>query len=411
MAEHYDALEARDPAVRERDLFTALPAFIRHAKAAAPGWERILVDVDPTEIADRGALARLPITRKSELAGLQTHSSPFGGLTTVPIGGLGRVFVSPGPLYDPEGRELDYWRMARALYAAGFRMGDLIHNTFSYHLTPAGSMLESGAHALGCAVIPAGGGQTEQQVSVIAALKPTGYTGTPSFLRILLEKAADLRQDVTSLRKALVSAEALPPSLRQSIAELGVHAFQCYASADLGLIAYESKAMEGMIVDEGVIVEIVRPGTGDPVPDGEVGEIVVTTLNRTYPLIRFGTGDLSAVLPGRSPCGRTNTRIRGWMGRADQRTKVRGRFVTPEQIAEIVRRHPDIKRARLVVTNPDNRDTMTLRCETEGHGEARVESLVSTLQNLTQLRGEVVLVPVGSLANDGKVIEDARTHA
>jgi phenylacetate-CoA ligase len=272
-------------------------------------------------------------------------------------------------------------------------------------------MLESGAHALGCAVIPAGGGQTEQQVAIIAALRPSGYTGTPSFLRIILEKAKELGQNVSSLRKALVSAEALPPSLRKTIADLGVTALQCYATADLGLVAYESEAMEGMIVDEGVIVEIVRPGTGDPVPEGEVGEVVVTSFNRSYPMIRFGTGDLSAVLPGASPCGRTNTRIKGWMGRADQRTKVRGMFVTPEQVAEVVRRHPEIGRARLVVTSPDNRDTMTLRCAVAGGGEALVQSIAATLHSVTQLRGEVVLVTRDSLANDGKVIEDARTYA
>jgi phenylacetate-CoA ligase len=411
MTEYYDALETRDPAKRERELFAALPAHLAHAKANAPGVARILADVDPRAVASRAALAALPVTRKSDLAALQAGAMPFGGLATVAPGELGRVFVSPGPLYDPEGRERDYWRMARALHAAGFRKGDLVHNTFAYHLTPAGSMLESGAHALGCAVIPAGGGQTEQQVAVIAALKPGGYTGTPSFLRILLEKAAELRQDASSLRKALVSAEALPPSLRKAIADLGVDALQCYASADLGLIAYESAAKEGMIVDEGVIVEIVRPGTGDPLPEGEVGEVVVTTFNRTYPLIRFGTGDLSAVLPGASPCGRTNLRIRGWMGRADQRTKVRGMFVTPQQVAEVVRRHPEIRRARLVVTSPDNRDAMTLRCEVAGGGDALAQSIVSTLHNVTTLRGEVALVAPGSLPNDGKVIEDARTYA
>jgi phenylacetate-CoA ligase len=409
--EHFDALETRDPAARERELFAALPAHLEHAKARAPGLARILADVDPRAVTSRTALARLPVTRKSDLAELQAGAMPFGGLTAVPTGELARVFVSPGPLYDPEGREPDYWRMARALHAAGFRKGDLVHNTFSYHLTPAGSMLESGARALGCAVIPAGGGQTEQQVAVMAALRPNGYTGTPSFLRILLEKAAELRQDVSSIKKALVSAEALPPSLRKAIADLGVDALQCYASADLGLIAYESVAKEGMIVDEGVIVEIVRPGTGDPVPEGEVGEIVVTTFNRTYPLIRFGTGDLSAVLAGASPCGRTNMRIKGWMGRADQRTKVRGMFVTPQQIAEVVRRHAEIKRARLVVTSVDNRDAMTLRCEAAGGGDALVQSVVSTLHTVTQLRGEVALVAVGSLPNDGKVIEDARTYA
>jgi phenylacetate-CoA ligase len=411
MAEFYDSLETRERAMRERDLYAALPAHVRHAQASAPGWARILARVEPAEVASPRGLARLPVTRKSDLAALQAGAPPFGGLAAVATGDLGRVFVSPGPLYDPEGRERDFWRIARALHAAGFRKGDLVHNTFAYHLTPAGSMLESGAHALGCAVIPAGGGQTEQQVAIIAALRPSGYTGTPSFLRIILEKAKELGQNVSSLRKALVSAEALPPSLRKTIADLGVTALQCYATADLGLVAYESEAMEGMIVDEGVIVEIVRPGTGDPVPEGEVGEVVVTSFNRSYPMIRFGTGDLSAVLPGASPCGRTNTRIKGWMGRADQRTKVRGMFVTPEQVAEVVRRHPEIGRARLVVTSPDNRDTMTLRCAVAGGGEALVQSIAATLHSVTQLRGEVVLVTRDSLANDGKVIEDARTYA
>jgi phenylacetate-CoA ligase len=409
--EYFDALEARDPEVRERAVFAALPAQVAHAKANASGFAAILGDVDPAAITTRAALARLPVTRKSDLAELQSRAPPFGGLVALPTGDLGRVFVSPGPLYDPEGRAPDYWRTARALFAAGFRRGDLVHNAFSYHLTPAGSMLESGAHALGCAVIPAGVGQTESQVAAVAALKPAGYTGTPSFLRILLEKAAELGRDASSLRKALVSAEALPPSLRKAIADLGVRALQCYATADLGLIAYESEAQDGMIVDEGVIVEIVRPGTGDPVPPGEVGEVVVTTFNRTYPLIRFATGDLSAVLPGPSPCGRTNLRIKGWMGRADQRTKVRGMFVAPSQVAEIVRRHPEIGRARLVVTSPDNRDTMTLRCEAAGGGEALAQAIAATLQTVTGLRGEVALVAPGTLANDGKVIDDARTYA
>jgi phenylacetate-CoA ligase len=409
--EYFDVLETRDPEERERALLAALPGQIAHAKANAPGFARILAGVEPAAVATRAALARLPVTRKSDVAELQSRALPFGGLAAVPVADLGRVFVSPGPLYDPEAREPDYWRMARALHAAGFRRGDLVHNAFSYHLTPAGAMLESGARALGCAVVPAGVGQTEAQVAAIAALRPAGYTGTPSFLRALLEKARELGRDASSLTKALVSAEALPPSLRSAIAELGVRALQCYATADLGLIAYESEAVDGMIVDEGVIVEIVRPGTGDAAPPGEVGEVVVTTFNRTYPLIRFATGDLSAFLPGPSPCGRTNMRIKGWMGRADQRTKVRGQFVAPSQVAEIVRRHPEIGRARLVVTSPDNRDAMTLRCEAAGGGEALAQAIAATLQAVTGLRGEVTLVAPGTLANDGKVIDDARTYA
>ncbi|ROR35219.1 phenylacetate--CoA ligase family protein [Inmirania thermothiophila] len=408
MREHYDELETRDPEVRERGLFSALPGLIAAARERAPAWARILAGVDPAEVTDRAALARLPVTRKSALLAMQREALPFGGLTTVAPGELARIFASPGPIYDPEGRRPDYWRMGRALFAAGFRRGEVIQNCFSYHMTPAGSMLEGGAAALGCAVIPAGVGQTELQAQVMAEVRPDGYVGTPSFLKIILEKADELGRDCSSVRKALVSAEPFPPSLRQYFAGRGITARQCYATADVGLIAYESEAEEGLIVDEGILLEIVRPGTGDPVAEGEVGEVVVTVLNPEYPLIRFGTGDLSAVMPGPSPCGRTNVRIRGWMGRADQTTKVRGMFVRPEQVAEIVRRHPEIRRARLVVDRDDVRDTMVLRCEVAGAPEGLAEAVAATIQAVTKLRGEVELVPPGSLPNDGKVIDDVR---
>ncbi len=409
MAAYYDDLETRDPTAREAALLAELPGLIGHAQANAPAYERLLAGVSPGEVTSRAALAELPVLRKSDLAGLQKDAPPFGGLVTVKPGGLARIFSSPGPIHDPQGTGPDFWRMARALFAAGFRAGDVIHNTFSYHLTPAGSMLEAGAHALGCAVIPAGGGNTDQQVQVINDVRPDGYVGTPSFLRILLEKGAEVGADLTSLTKACVAAEALPPSLRQTIRDLGVAVLQCYASADLGLIAYESEAIEGMIVDEGLLLEIVRPGTGDPVPEGEVGEVVATSFNRTYPLIRFATGDLSAILPGISPCGRTNARIQGWMGRADQRTKVRAMFVAPEQVAEVIARHPEIAKARLVVASDDNRDVMTLHCETEGGGDLQA-AIAETLRTVCNLRGEVALVAPGTLANDGKVIDDVRGY-
>ncbi len=321
-----------------------------------------------------------------------------------------RVFASPGPLYEPEGARPDYYRLARALFAAGFRAGDLVHNTFSYHFTPAGSMMETAAHALGCTVFPAGVGQTEQQLAAIADLQPNAYVGTPSFLRILLEKADELGVTV-SFTKAFVSGEAFPPSMRETFAARGIVAFQAYATADIGLIAYETPAREGMVVDEDVLLEIVRPGTGDPVAPGEVGEVVVTTFNPDYPLIRFGTGDLSAVLPGASPCGRTNLRIKGWMGRADQTTKVKGMFVHPGQIAQVVRRHPEVTRARLVVDNPDHNDRMTLMCEAAGGGsEALASAVAASIRELTKLRGEVAFLPAGALANDGKVIDDVRVY-
>ncbi|MCC6471448.1 MAG: AMP-binding protein [Alphaproteobacteria bacterium] len=403
----YDALETRSADERERAQFEALPAQLRRAKTA-PGFARVLKDVDPDAVKDRAALARLPVTRKSSLIGAQKDAPPFAGLNATAPGDLQRIFMSPGPIFDPEGRRPDWWRLARALFAAGFRRGDVVHNCFSYHLTPAGSMLEMGAHALGCAVIPGGVGNTESQVQAIAGLKPQGYTGTPSFLKIILDKAKELGADVSSLKRALVSAEALPPALRAELDGRGVATLQCYASADLGLIAYESPAKEGMILDEGLILEILRPGTGDPVPPGEVGEVVVTSFNQDYPLVRFATGDLSAVLPGASPCGRTNTRIKGWMGRADQTTKVKGMFVHPEQVAEVLKRHPAVGRARLVVDRINDNDVMTLKCETAGGDAALAAAVGETIQALCKLRGAVEFVAPGSLPNDGKVIEDVR---
>jgi len=411
MGSHYDALETRAPAERERALLAELPRQVARAKARAAAYGRLLADVEPATVTTREALARLPVVRKSELVALQQAARPFGGLAASGYGEIARVFASPGPIYEPEGRCADYWRLARALYAAGFRAGDLVHNTFSYHFTPAGSMLETAAHALGCTVFPAGVGQTEMQVQAIADLRPAGYVGTPSFLKIILEKADELKADVSSLRKALVSGEAFPPSLRDALRGRGIEGYQAYATADLGNIAYETPAREGLVVDEGVLLEIVRPGTGDPVPEGEVGEVVVTSLfNTDYPLVRFGTGDLSAVLPGASPCGRTNVRIRGWLGRADQTTKVKGLFVHPGQVAEVVRRPPEIRRARLVVDNPDGNDRMVLHCEVDAAPERLAEAVAGTIRDVTKLRGEVALRRPGDLPNDGRVIEDSRKY-
>jgi phenylacetate-CoA ligase len=379
--QHYDALETRSPEAREAALLAALPAQLRHARERAPAFARVLEAVDPDAVSSREALAALPVTRKSELIERQRDTPPFGGFAAVGLAGIARVFASPGPIFEPEGRRPDYWRTARALFAAGFRRGELVHNTFAYHFTPAGSMLESGAHALGCAVFPAGTGQTELQVEAIERLRPHGYVGTPSFLDIILDRALEAGADVSSITKALVSGEALPPSLRQRLGGRGVAVLQCYATADVGLIAYESPAMDGMILDEGILVEIVRPGTGDPVAEGEVGEVLVTTLNADYPLIRFATGDLTAALPGASPCGRTNARIRGWMGRADQTTKVRGMFVHPSQVAAVVRRHPAIGRARLVVDSVDGRDAMTLSCEVAAPDEGLVDAIAASVRD------------------------------
>ena len=407
--EFYDPLETRDPEAREVELFSALRDHLRTAMRA-PAIARLLDGVDPEAVTDRDTLATLPVIRKSELMALQADSPPFGGLVPGAVEDYANVFASPGPIFEPAPRRTDPFRLARALFAAGVRKGDLVHNTFSYHFTPAGAMLEGGARAIGCTVFPAGVGQTELQVQVISRLRPNVYIGTPSFLNILLDKAAELGEDVTSITRGLVSGEALPPSLRAAIGERGVSVLQCYATADVGLIAYESPALEGMILDEGAIVEIVRPGTGEPIPEGEVGEVVVTPLNPDYPLVRFATGDLSAVMPGASPCGRTNTRIKGWMGRADQTTKVRGMFVHPSQVADVVRRHPEVVRARLVVTSVDNQDVMTLRCESEAGDTDLVAAIAATVRDVCKLRGNIGIVPPGTLANDGKVIEDARTY-
>lgn len=406
--EFHDALETRSAEARAAALREALPRQVAHAKANTPHYAALLADVDPAEITSVAALARLPVTRKSELIARQAEAPPFGGVVATPMARLARVFASPGPIYEPEGDTPDYWRYARALFATGLRAGDLLHNCFAYHFTPAGMMLEGGARALGCPVFPAGTGNTEMQARAAAHLRPRCYSGTPDFLKAILEKGDELGLDLSSIRIGHVTAGPYLPSLREWYAARGLTVLQSYGTADLGLIAYESEAREGMIVDEGVVVEIVRPGTGDPVPEGEVGEVVVTTLNPHYPLIRFATGDLSAVLPGASPCGRTNMRIRGWMGRADQATKVRGMFVRPEQIAEILRAHPGVRRARLVVALEGERDAMTLRAEASSPDPGLADSLARALQSATKLRGAVELVPPGTLPNDGKVIEDTR---
>ena len=410
--EFFDKLETRDPQQREAEQFAALRAQIANAQVAAPYFARVLAGVVAADIKDRAALARLPVTRKSDLIDLQKADLPFAGMTTLPQGKLGRVFMSPGPMFDPEGKRADYWRLARAMFAAGFRAGELVHNTFSYHFTPAGFMADMGAHAIGCAVFPGGTGQTEMQVAAIASLKPQCYIGTPSFLRIILEKGDELKADLSSLKKAMVSAEALPAALRAWLNGRGVATLQCYASADLGLIAYESPAQDGMIVDEGVVLELVRPGTGEPVAAGEVGEVVVTTLTPEYPLIRFATGDLSATLPGTSPCGRTNMRIKGWMGRADQTAKMKGMFVKPSQMADVAKRHPEIRKYRLVIEHDEkNADRMTLNCEIDGSGDSALANrIAATMREVCNLRGEVTFKPAGSLPNDGKVIDDVRKY-
>ena len=415
MADHFDLLETRDPEARERALFAALPAQLAYAKTHAAAYARLLRDVDPATVTSRAELARLPVIRKPELVELQKADHPFGGFAASGWGNARRrarlVFASPGPLYEPEGETVDYWRLARSLFAAGFRAGDLVHNCFSYHFTPGGAMLEGGAQALGCTVFRGGTGQTEQQVQAMAELRPDGYVGTPSFMKIILEKAEEQKVALQSLKKALVSGEAFPASLRDAFGARGIAAYQVYASADLGTIAYESQAREGLIVDEGVLIEIVRPGTSEPLAEGEVGEVVVTLLaNADYPLIRFGTGDMSAVLPGTSPCGRTNMRIKGWLGRADQTTKVKGMFVHPSQVASIVRRHPEILKARLVVDNPEGNDRMTLHVEVAGNASSDANALVATMRDVTKLRGEVGFHAPGTLAEDGKVIDDVRKY-
>jgi phenylacetate-CoA ligase len=418
MAEFFDALETRSPAQREAALMALLPQQIAHAQQNTAAFAEILKGVDAAAITHRAALAKLPVTRKTQLHDRQKASRAAGGdlfggfsslLRKAGERGMGRIFASPGPIYEPEGKAADYWRAGRAVFAAGFRAGDLAHNAFSYHMTPGAYLVESGAHAVGCIVFPAGTGQTEQQLQAMAELQPDGYLGTPSFLKILVEKAHDAGQTL-SIKKGLVSGEAFPPSLRDWFTERGMAIYQCYATADLGLIAYETSAREGLVLDENVIVEIVRPGTADPVPEGEVGELVVTSLNPAYPLIRFGTGDLSAVLTGSCPTGRTNTRIKGWMGRADQTTKIRGMFVHPGQVAEVVKRFPEVARARLVVSGEMANDQMVLKVETAQTSGDIQERIANAMRDITKLRSEVQLLQVGSLPNDGKVIEDARSY-
>jgi phenylacetate-CoA ligase len=417
-ATHLDELEARDPQQREADLMQRLPAQIARAKQA-PGFATILAGIDPQTIRTRAALATLPVTRKSDLKTLQDAAPPWGGLAATDTSGLSRLFMSPGPIFDPEGRGDDWWRFARPLWSAGLRPGDIVHNAFSYHFTPAAFMVEGAARRIGCPIIPAGVGNLDMQLQAIAALKPSLYAGTPSFLKMIVERAIETGADLSSLRRALVSAEPLPPSLRAWLVEHGVPVvLQLYGTADLGCVAYETQTAgvvhPGFVVDEDVIVEIVTPGTGMPVADGDVGEIVVTTFNHDYPLVRFGTGDLSAVLEAPSPCGRTNQRIKGWMGRADQTTKVRGMFVQPSQVAAIVKRHPEVMKARLVVSGTTGDDRMTLICEpsdeTAGSSEDRESAIVATIRDVMRLRGDVTFVARGTLANDGKVIEDIRKH-
>jgi phenylacetate-CoA ligase len=404
MPDYFDSLETRDPAAREKDLFTRLPAQIAHAMTA-PGWGKHLAGVDPGQVTSRAALAKLPVLRKASLPALQKEIPPFGGFNATQPGKAKRLFMSPGPIFEPEGQTHDL-NASRALFAAGVRRGDVVHNCFSYHLTPGAFILETGAHALGCAVIPGGVGNTEAQLDAIAQFRPTAYVGTPDFLKILLDAAGKAGKDASSFKRGLVSGAALPPSLRKELGERGVAVKQCYAVAEVGVISYESEALEGMIVTEDMILEIVRPGTGDPVQEGEVGEVVATSFNPDYPMVRLATGDMSAVLAGQSPCGRTNTRIKGWMGRADQTAKVKGMFVRPEQVAEVAKRFPELARVRLVVTRENEQDAMTLMAESANAGAA--DAIAEALQSVTKLKGAVKIVAPGSLPNDGKVIADER---
>ncbi|MBX2867166.1 MAG: AMP-binding protein [Acidiferrobacterales bacterium] len=410
MSEYYDQKEIRSADERSASLTREILAQLQHAKTNAPAYQKLLENIELGDLSSLDDLEDLPVTRKSALIKLQQEAPPFGGFTAFKEGELAYTFISPGPIFDPQTHRRDYWRFARSLHAVGMRKGDLVHNTFSYHMTPAGAMFSSGCHAIGATVIPGGVGQTEQQVETIAALKPSGYSGTPSFLKILLEKADEMEADCSSIVRALVSGEAFPPAIRQGLNDRGIHALQAYATADLGMIAYESSADSGLILDEDVFVEIVKPGTGERLPIGEVGEVVVTTLNPDYPLIRFATGDMSAIMAGTSPCGRTNTRIKGWMGRADQTAKVRGMFVRPEQVAELLKRYPQIIRARLVIDWIDQTDKMTMHCEVESQDENLSDAIGVSIRDLFKVRGAVELVEKGSLPKDGVVIEDIRKY-
>jgi phenylacetate-CoA ligase len=414
MSSFHDQLEIRNPEQRESELMQALPLQVAHAKAHSKAYARLLAEINPAQINSRQALAKLPVTRKHELLELQktTRSSDaFGGFATIVRGRqMARIFASPGPIYEPDAARANYWRSARSLFAAGFREGDLVHNSFSYHMTPGAFIMESGAMALGCTVFPAGTGQTEQQLAAIADLQPNAYTGTPSFLRILVEKSKELNIDISCIQKAVVSGEAFPPSLRDWLADNGIEAYQAYATADLGLVAYETQARQGLVIDESVILEVVRPGTGDPVPVGEVGELVVTLLSAEYPLIRFGTGDLTAVMPGLCPTGRTNIRIKGWMGRADQTTKIRGMFVHPGQVDQVVKKFPEVIKARLVVSGEMANDQMSFKAEVKDQSQGLSQALAQAVRDVTKLRADIELLSPGTLPNDGKVIEDARSY-
>lgn len=407
MTEHYDALETREPAKREGHLFSRLPDVLRRA-LAAPAYAERLKGHDPASVTSRAALARLPVLRKSELPALQKAAPPFGGFVAGSLGSFARLFTSPGPIFEPESPHADPWRGARALFAAGFRPGDVLLNTFSYHLTPGGFIFDASARALGCAVIPAGPGNTEQQFELIEAYRPVGYSGTPDFLKILLDGAAKAGRDVSSIKRALVSGAAFPKVLQEEVKARGVDAFQAFSTADLGMVAFETPARDGMVVNEDLILEIVHPGTGDPVPVGDVGEIVVTSLDPYHPWIRLALGDLTAALPGASTCGRTNMRIKGWMGRADQTTKVRGMFVRPEQIAEVAKRHPELGRIRLVVTRVGGNDRMNLMAESTNSDASLAAAVIRTLRAVTKLSGEVEFMEPQSLPNDGKLIVDER---
>ncbi len=408
--QQFDARERQDPARRESDLFARLPEFVKHAMTCAPGWARHLEGCDPASVGDRAALGALPVLRKTELLEKQRTDPPFGGFLAGGLSGADRVFMSPGPIWEPQAPGVDSWNSARGLFAAGFRQGEVLLNAFSYHLTPGGFIMDQGAIALGCTVFPAGVGGTDVQVEAIEILKPSGFVGTPDYLKILLDRGREQGRDVSSIRKALVSGGALFPSLRQEYEEQGIRVGQCYATADLGVIAYETEAKDGMVVNEDYIVEIVRPGTGEAVAEGEVGELVVTSFNSLYPLIRFATGDLSRIVAGCSPCGRTNMRLAGWMGRADQRTKVKGMFVDPAQIAQIVSAHPEVSKARLAVSRQGEADAMVLSVETDAKESSLPERIAATLRDITRLKGDVLIVPPGGLPNDGKVIADEREY-
>ncbi len=410
MNNYFDQLETSDAEQRQINQIEAIRQQLKLAKQKARAYQQLLADVNVEDINNQADFARLPLTRKSSLLELQKGDPPFGGYSAIAPGRLTNIFASPGPIYEPGSDQADFWRFARTLFAAGIRPGDLIHNCFSYHFTPAGAMVESGAKTLGCAVIPAGVGQTELQVQTIADLKPQAYVGTPSFLKIILQKADEQNADVSSITRALFGGEALPPSIRDSFVARGIRSQQCYATADLGVIAYESEAQQGLIVDEGVYLEIVRPGSNEPVSDGEVGEVVVTSFNPDYPLIRFATGDLSAVMEGISPCGRTNKRIKGWMGRADQTAKVRGMFIHPEQVDRVIKRHSEISRARLVIEWRDEADQIKLVCESSSQDENLSASIAESFRGIGKLRCEVELVCTGHLVNDGKVIDDIRQY-